>query len=173
MTVIKVCPTCFRGYPDVSLNYCIDDGSELSEPLTVSTGADEQEVQTVIRIPGVSTRTAEPPRRIARNEYKKETDPFIAAAVGKHRSLAFHVNSGNEHCVELVGRENQGSLWVRHRPRRNDYRLQTTGQAQRLDKYIEELCGPAVGSAKPQVYQHWYVSAANLEKVMDRFATLI
>jgi hypothetical protein len=65
----------------------------------------------------------------------------------------------------------KGSLWLR--PGQKGYRLQTTGQAQLLDSYIESLCGPADGSAKAQVYQYWYaVSAARIEKVIDRLATL-
>jgi hypothetical protein len=105
------------------------------------------------------------------DSYKKETDRFIESAVRKHKQLAFHVNSGNEHCVEIVGRERKGSLWIR--PRFNGYRLQTTGQAQRLDRNIEELCGPAKGSAKPQVYQYWYIdSANNIEKIINGFASM-
>ena len=100
-----------------------------------------------------------------------ETDRLIEAAVRKHPNLAFHVNSGNEHCVEIVGRERKGSLWIR--PRYSGYRIQTTGQAQRLDDLIERLCGQAVGSAKPQVYQYWYTdNASAVEKIIDRFATL-
>jgi hypothetical protein len=99
------------------------------------------------------------------------TDRFIEAAVRKHPKLAFHVNSGNEHCVEIIGRERKGSLWLR--PRFKGYRIQTTGQAQRLDSLIESLCGPSVGSAKSQVYQFWYTdNASSVEKIIDRFATL-
>src|SRR5687768_8107116 len=94
---------------------------------------------------------------------KRDTDRLIEAAVRKHSKLAFHVNSGNEHCVEIVGRERKGSLWLR--PRFSGYRIQTTGQAQNLDGLIESLCGRAEGSAKPQVYQYWYTdSGSNVEK---------
>ena len=105
------------------------------------------------------------------NSKAPETDRFIATAVRKDPELAFHVNSGNEHCVELVGRERKGSLWLR--PRYDGYRIQTTGQAQRLDRLIEKLCGPATGSAKAQVYQYWHTdSAPNVEMIIDSFATL-
>lgn len=99
-----------------------------------------------------------------------ETDRFIATAVRKHPKLAFHVNSGNEHCVEIVGRERKGSLWLR--PRYNGYRIQTTGQAQRLDGLIEKLCGRAAGSAKAQVYQYWYTdSSTNVVQIINSFAS--
>ena len=170
MAVIKVCPICFRSYLDISLNFCIHDGSVLSQPMDVVVGTTDEEIETVIRQPKVQTNSDEPSRKAPKDSYKKETDRFIEAAVRKHKTLAFHVNSGREHCVEIIGRESRGSLWVR--PRRNGYRVQTTGQAQRLDNYIEDLCGSAVGSAKPQVYQFWYIdSASHLEKIIDRFAT--
>lgn len=99
------------------------------------------------------------------------TDPIIEAAVRRHPTLAFHVNSGNEHCVEIVGRERRGSLWIR--PRFKGYRVQTTGQAQRLDGLIESLCGKPVGSATSNVYQYWYTDdATNVEKIIQHFASL-
>ena len=99
------------------------------------------------------------------------TDPLIEATVGRHPNLAFHVNTGNEHCVEIVERERKGSLWLRRR--RHGYRIQTTGQAQRLDGLIESLCGRAEGSAKEQVYQYWYTDeASHIERIIDRFAAL-
>lgn len=102
---------------------------------------------------------------------ERSQDRLIESAVRKNSKLAFHVNSGNEHCVEIVGRERKGSLWVR--PRYSGYRIQTTGQAQRLDDLIESLCGKSVGSAKAQVYQYWYTNDASaVEKIIDRFATL-
>jgi hypothetical protein len=113
------------------------------------------------------------PKRKSNEMNKKQTDKdrFIESAVRKHPSLAFHVNAGNEHCVEIVGRERKGSLWLR--PRYKGYRIQTTGQAQRLDSLIESLCGPAEGSDKPQVYQYWYTDgASSVEAIIDRFATL-
>ncbi len=104
---------------------------------------------------------------------KKEpkTDHFIETAVRKHPQLTFRVNAGNEHCVEIVARERKGSLGLR--PRYKGYRIQTTGQAQRLDDLIESLCGRAGGSAGPHVYQYWYTdSTSSVEKIIDRFATL-
>lgn len=171
MSLIKVCPNCYRGYSDTRLVYCREDGSALSEPFELPLEVDEPEIETVILKRKVSADSLKPLRTRARKLYKTNTDRFIEAAVRKHKTLAFHVNSGNEHCVELIGRERRGSLWIR--PRFNGYRLQTTGQAQRLDSYIEDLCGSPVGSAKPNVYKYWYVdSASEVEKIINRFAAL-
>jgi hypothetical protein len=171
MSLIKVCPNCYRSYPDISLNYCTDDGSVLSQPIEIRMNAAETEIETVIRDRIVNAESERPSRSRSGIAHKKETDRFIEATVRKHKTLAFHVNSGSEHCVEIVGRERRGSLWIR--PRFDGYRLQTTGQAQRLDRYIVDLCGPAIGSAKPQVYKYWYIdSAPDLEKIIDRFADL-
>jgi hypothetical protein len=52
------------------------------------------------------------------------------------------------------------------------HRIQTTVQAQQLDRFIEDLCGSPLGSAKPQVYKYWYVKPSNVEKIIDRFAAL-
>jgi hypothetical protein len=103
---------------------------------------------------------------------KKETDRFLEAAVRKHRGhLDFHVNSGSEHCVELVGKERKGSLWIT--PRYSGYRLQTTGQAQFLDRDIERMCGSSDGSQKSQNYQFWYIDdASKVERIIDLFAKL-
>jgi len=167
MTLIRVCPNCLRSYPDITLNFCTDDGSALSGPLNIPTASEDDETETVIRNQYSRSTKAKPP-----NSYKKETERLIEAAVRKHRNLAFHVNSGNEHCIEIVGRENRGSLWIRPRPRQNNYRVQTTGQAQQLDRYIEELCGPSLRSAKSQAYQYWHVNPESVEMIIDRFATL-
>ena len=138
--------------------------------MEVVVGTTDKEIDTVIRKPKVRSDSYNPSWPKPTHVYKKETDRFIEAAVRKHKTLAFHVNSGSEHCVEIVGLEGRGSLWIR--PRRNGYRIQTTGQAQRLDNYIEDLCGSAVGSAKSQVYQFWYIdSTSHLENIIDRFAT--
>jgi hypothetical protein len=144
----------------------------LSGPFDLSVEADETEVETVSlkRPANPHTRKLNSPK--SAKVSKGDTDRTIEAAVEKHPNLAFHVNSGNEHCVEIVGRENRGSLWIRPRPRQDSYRLQTTGQAQQLDRFIENLCGSSVGSAKPQVYKYWYVEASNVEKIIDRFAAL-
>ena len=131
----------------------------------------DEEIETVIRDRAFIHSSKKQSRSASGSTHKNETDRLIEAAVRKHRTLAFHVNSGNEHCVELVGRERTGSLWIR--PRFKGYRIQTTGQAQRLDRYIEDLCGAPIGSAKPQVYKYWYIdSRSDIEKIIDRFASL-
>lgn len=100
-----------------------------------------------------------------------ETDRFIQACIRKHQTLGFHVNKGNEHCVELKGRERKGSLWIR--PRYSGYRVQTTGQAQALDRTIENLCGSPLGSHKPQEYKYWHIDdSAIVERIIDVFAKL-
>ena len=171
MSLIKVCPNCYRSYSDISLNFCTADGSALSQQFEIPMGADEAEVETLVRQRIAKPDSEKPSSSRSKNGYKKETDRFIESAVRKHKTLDFHVNSGSEHCVEIIGRENKGSLWIR--PRRNGYRLQTTGQAQRLDSYIEDLCGSAIGSSKPQVYKYWYInSGPSVEKIIDRFAAL-
>ena len=171
MSLLKVCPNCYRSYPDTSLNFCTADGSALSQPFEIPMCSEEAEVEIVVRQRIASPDLEKPSRSKSKEEYKKETDRFIETAVRKHKTLGFHVNSGSEHCVEIIGRENKGSLWIR--PRRNGYRLQTTGQAQRLDSYIEDVCGPPIGSAKPQVYKYWYIdSGSSVEKIIDRFAAL-
>src|SRR5689334_8743589 len=53
MTLLKVCPNCYRSYPDISQNYCTDDGSVLSEPFPIPVKNEEAEVETVIRQPKV------------------------------------------------------------------------------------------------------------------------
>ena len=171
MTLIKTCPNCLQNFRDISLVFCRDDGSELSGPFDLSGKTGETEIETVsLKRPAnpqtQRLRIAEP-----RKVDKGNLDRVIADAVRKHRSLAFHVNSGNEHCVEIMGRENRGSLWIRPRPRLNNYRLQTTGQAQQLDRFIEDLCGRPAGMVKA-TYNYWFVDASNVEKIISRFASL-
>ena len=49
MSLIKICPNCYRSYPDISLNFCTDDGSILSQPVEIPVAADQSEIETVIR----------------------------------------------------------------------------------------------------------------------------
>lgn len=96
---------------------------------------------------------------------------MIESVVRSHPTLRFHVNSGNEHCVELFGRERKGSLWIT--PRYSGYRLQTTGQAQSIDRDIERLCGQPEGAQKAQMYKFWYIDeAASVEKIIGIFAKI-
>jgi hypothetical protein len=53
MTLLKVCPNCYRSYPDITQNYCTDDGSALSEPFPIPVKNEEPEIETVIRQPKV------------------------------------------------------------------------------------------------------------------------
>ena len=49
MQLHKSCPHCSISYSDISLNYCLEDGSLLSAPLE----ADQSEIETVVRAPRV------------------------------------------------------------------------------------------------------------------------
>lgn len=47
MSSIVICPECLQGFPDVTLSFCVHDGSRLSLPVTVEWNDDE--VETVVR----------------------------------------------------------------------------------------------------------------------------
>lgn len=51
MTQLKKCPHCFRSYPDISLNFCLDDGAILSDSFEDATTTDADEIETRVRIP--------------------------------------------------------------------------------------------------------------------------
>ncbi len=40
---VKICPTCRRTYSDISLNFCLDDGTTLSNSVTVQTQNEPEE----------------------------------------------------------------------------------------------------------------------------------
>ncbi len=45
----KKCPHCFRSYPDITLNFCLDDGSVLSDSFEMPNFAEKAEIDTVVR----------------------------------------------------------------------------------------------------------------------------
>jgi hypothetical protein len=42
MKLLKVCPQCYRSYPDITLTNCVDDGAELSEPFPIPLREDDE-----------------------------------------------------------------------------------------------------------------------------------
>lgn len=49
MTQQKMCPHCYRTYPDITLNFCLDDGSILSDSFERATPTEQTEIETVVR----------------------------------------------------------------------------------------------------------------------------
>lgn len=49
MPSAKICPNCFRSYPDLTLNFCLDDGRPLSDSFEFSLPDREAEVETQVR----------------------------------------------------------------------------------------------------------------------------
>ena len=62
MPNIIICPYCLQGYADVTLRFCLEDGSRLSVEVELPPSYDESEIETVIR------PTPKKPK-------KKKTDP--------------------------------------------------------------------------------------------------
>ena len=65
---MKICPSCRRTYADDSLNFCLDDGTVLTQP------ADEREAETVMMNAPTPTRAARPLTTALPNPV--QTEPF-------------------------------------------------------------------------------------------------
>jgi len=126
----RVCLKCSRVYTDLSLNFCLEDGSSLiSRSL---------EFETVISAnrkphsgPGISNA------RSARSDFPGFE--FIRAAVAKFPNLSIKVHQGNNHRIMKQG--HTGSIWIV--PRHGGVSITANGQAaQRLYREMERLLGP-------------------------------
>jgi hypothetical protein len=69
MPHIVICPYCLQGYADVTLRYCLEDGTPLSIPFAVPSIIDESEVETLIR------PTNAPPTESVEEPKRKRTNP--------------------------------------------------------------------------------------------------
>ena len=99
------------------------------------------------------------------------TDRLLASAVRQHKNLECYANSGYEHRIFHRGLERSGSLWIT--PQKAKYRLQTTGMAQSIDRFIEREIGPSVGSQKSNEYKFWYTRDSHtIELIIAEFAKL-
>lgn len=49
MPLAKVCPNCFRSYPDITLNFCLEDGDALSDSFEFSVPTEVFEAETEIK----------------------------------------------------------------------------------------------------------------------------
>jgi TolB-like protein/Tfp pilus assembly protein PilF len=84
---MKLCAKCGRKYPDETLNYCLDDGSELvygptveDQTLIKGTAGNQSDPQTAILSDAFLSRENEPPSTSATANSKIRNPFYIAAA---------------------------------------------------------------------------------------------
>lgn len=74
----------------------------------------------------------------------------------------------SEYKIGKPGRFFKGSIWIR--PRKGFYRVQTTGLAQSLDRFITSIVGEPDGSQKYNEYKFWSTVKPNeIEKIIIEF----
>lgn len=97
---------------------------------------------------------------------------MLASVLRQTKNLECYANSGYEHRIFHIGQENHGSLWITPQ-KKGKYRLQTTGMAQLIDRFIEREIGPPAGAQKTNEYKYWYTRNGDaVERIIVEFAKL-
>jgi hypothetical protein len=166
---IRRCLSCGQIYHDLSLNYCLDDGSPLSEELG--------EVETVVRggIDQDYSGNAHSQATVSLHTDRKRPQTsspgyeYIRAAVAKHPNLELKVHQGFNHRIMKAG--HTGSIWII--PRHGGVSITANGQAaQQLYREMERLLGP---HHREDVKGYRYFQAdkpSDVEKIIERWATI-
>lgn len=120
---VRRCKSCGQIYHDVSLNFCLQDGTPLYD--------ESAEIETVI----LGHRM---PKSPSRRNVKEVGIEYIRAAVAKHPSLGIKIHPGSNH--RITKRGHTGSVWII--PRHGGVSITANGQAsQRLYREMERLLG--------------------------------
>ena len=164
---IKRCLSCGQIYHDLSLNFCLDDGSPLSDEL--------DEVETVVRsgadrgYPGSANSQTAVSSSTNRKRPQKSSPgyEYIRAAVAKHPNLELKVHQGFNHRIIKAG--HTGSIWII--PRHGGVSITANGQAaQQLYREMERLLGP---HHREDVKGYRYFQAnkpIDVEKIIEAWA---
>jgi hypothetical protein len=164
---VKRCGSCGGIYDDISLNFCLEDGTVLSmERAEVETIVSPVRLKTPASTADSEITVAMRPKRRRRTvpEYGYE---YIRAAVAEHSELEMVVHPGYNH--RIMKRGHVGSIWII--PRHGGVSITANGQsAARLYREMERMVG-AHHRVDRKGYRYFQVDREDdLKMIIDSWA---
>jgi hypothetical protein len=145
----RICKSCGQIYRDSSLNFCLQDGTPLSD--------EPAEVETVVR------------RQKDADGGDEAGIEYVRAAVARHPNLTIKIHPGFKHRIMKSG--HTGSVWII--PRRGGVSITANGHAaRRLYREMERLLG-SCHREDAKGYRYFQANQPHdVEMIIDAWAAL-